>query len=482
MSIPIAFKYNSNAKYSIGGVYAPSHEFSLVHQTITIKQNGSFEVRFPDIWLDYKLPKITDSKKYDAWKTNPMAFWQNQLNFAVWAATTGCGISKQDHLRNKDPIIRSIFRFHVYYQIRRILNEMQCPIPNDFSFNALDNPYDKNAFERICAEFGISPQSDFRQKLDHSHGMGAVRYYSLHGLKSRPTKVLERAGDFDPSQHWTVFIPSSGKFGVNDQHRYKIEYIEQCFSKGEVDSRMRAINPKTGSKFDAIGTFVLDKSEGFTQAGIARINDSIRTYVWAILGAQAQTRSSILGTGKAFDAQKQFLANVEDAVNSAVNIPGSIERYQSTLQYARSRVNFVLGIGLYMIPNDMGLYVGTINGFNNLIVIASPDEISKIQLGYNNTVNDDPLVPQETFETPPKDFEAPQNTLELEQRDEEIPELQDTLEPPEDDEFQNTPQKDTLITDTDSPKKDIDITHDEKKLLITLGGITAASFLIWFLK
>ena len=33
-------------------------------------------------------------------------------------------------------------------------------------------------------------------------------------------------------------------------------------------------------------TFVLDKSEGFTQAGVERINDSIRTYVWAILGAQ----------------------------------------------------------------------------------------------------------------------------------------------------------------------------------------------------
>ena len=45
-------------------------------------------------------------------------------------------------------------------------------------------------------------------------------------------------------------------------------------------------------------TFVLDKSEGFTQAGVERLNDSIRTYVWAILGAQAQTRSNILGGGR----------------------------------------------------------------------------------------------------------------------------------------------------------------------------------------
>ena len=56
-------------------------------------------------------------------------------------------------------------------------------------------------------------------------------------------------------------------------------------------------------------TFVLDKSIGFTQAGVERLNDSIRTYVLAILGAQAQTRSDIIKTGTGFDAQRQFLAN-----------------------------------------------------------------------------------------------------------------------------------------------------------------------------
>ena len=31
--------------------------------------------------------------------------------------------------------------------------------------------------------------------------------------------------------------------------------------------------------------FILDESRGFTDVGIERINDSIRTYVYAILGA-----------------------------------------------------------------------------------------------------------------------------------------------------------------------------------------------------
>ena len=79
--------------------------------------------------------------------------------------------------------------------------------------------------------------------------------------------------------------------------------------------------------------FIPDKSEGFTQAGVERLNDSIRTYVWAILGAKAQTRSNILKAGTGFDAQKQFLANIEDAIASPVDIPSSIARCQKTLQY-----------------------------------------------------------------------------------------------------------------------------------------------------
>ena len=31
--------------------------------------------------------------------------------------------------------------------------------------------------------------------------------------------------------------------------------------------------------------FVIDKSEGFAQAGVERLNDSIRAYVWAICSA-----------------------------------------------------------------------------------------------------------------------------------------------------------------------------------------------------
>ena len=94
-----------------------------------------------------------------------------------------------------------------------------------------------------------------------------------------------------------------------------------------------------------------------------RLNDSIRTYVWAILGAQAQTRSNILKSGTGFDAQKQFLANIEDAIASPVDIPSSIARYQKTLGYASTPLDFVCGIGLYLMQGDMALHPGNVQGY-----------------------------------------------------------------------------------------------------------------------
>ena len=114
-------------------------------------------------------------------------------------------------------------------------------------------------------------------------------------------------------------------------------------------------------------TFVLDKSEGITQTGVERLNDSIRTYVLAILGAQAQTRSNILKTGTGFEAQKQFLAKIDDSIASPVDIPSSIARFKKTLGYSSSPLDFVCGLGLYLMPSEMALHTGNVQGYNNEI-------------------------------------------------------------------------------------------------------------------
>ena len=119
-------------------------------------------------------------------------------------------------------------------------------------------------------------------------------------------------------------------------------------------------------------TFILEKVLDFyTLPGAVRIDESIRNYCWCILGAQGQTRSSIVSAqATSLDAQKQFLANVEDAINRPVDLPSDIARYEDTLRYAKSKVDFVFYPGLYMAPSDMELNVGVHTNYNNEIVVA----------------------------------------------------------------------------------------------------------------
>ena len=51
-------------------------------------------------------------------------------------------------------------------------------------------------------------------------------------------------------------------------------------------------------------------------------------------------RTNILKTGMGLDAQKQFLANIEGAIASPVDIPSSIAPYQKTLGYASTPLGF----------------------------------------------------------------------------------------------------------------------------------------------
>ena len=53
------------------------------------------------------------------------------------------------------PMIRAIYRFHVYYHVRRILKKKQTPLPHETGFNAADNPYTESEFLKICEDYRV---------------------------------------------------------------------------------------------------------------------------------------------------------------------------------------------------------------------------------------------------------------------------------------------------------------------------------------
>ena len=63
-----------------------------------------------------------------------------------------------------------------------------------------------------------------------------------------------------------------------------------------------------------------------------------------------------------------------------VDIPEDIRRFQKTLQYARSKVDCVIGEFIYMLPSDMHLRIGKVKSYNNKILTSSPS-FNPIQYG-----------------------------------------------------------------------------------------------------
>ena len=82
-------------------------------------------------------------------------------------------------------------------------------------------------------------------------------------------------------------------------------------------------------------------------------------------------RGPIVGhEARNLDAQRTFLNTFRNIVNRRVNIPEDIRTFQTTLQYARSKVDCVIGEFIYMLPSDMNFRIGRVQGYNNKILVS----------------------------------------------------------------------------------------------------------------
>ena len=123
---------------------------------------------------------------------------------------------------------------------------------------------------------------------------------------------------------------------------------------------------------DSMTRWIIKTSVGFTDVGLLRISESVRAYAFLILSSQASARSSIVGnSASSLTAQSAFLNNFENVVNRRVDIPEDVKRYQDTLSYSSSKVDYSVGENLFMLPSNMQLRIrsGTV-GYNNKILVS----------------------------------------------------------------------------------------------------------------
>ena len=155
-----------------------------------------------------------------------------QLNFALFRSTSVLGISWQ-HLNHSNLLVRSIYRFHVYFHVRSILHDLGIPLPHEDGFSRVKNAYIKSAYYSICDDYGVD--------VDETWMYGDWFHTSGYGIFNHEVKATKR------------------------------------------------------SPPDNLTRWVMKKSKGFTRKGIEKISKSVKAFVYLVLTSQAQARSSIVG-------------------------------------------------------------------------------------------------------------------------------------------------------------------------------------------
>ena len=257
----------------------------LINHEIYVSPTDKFQIKFRYIFVDTVLTHYSD-KEARRWLLGPnMNLWSQQLNWAVWCSTAGCGISSRILFQDKmadgvhdltdsklhlPPQIRSFFWFHVNFTTRRLLFELggiqnTFALPGDPTFNKNNNRYDLPSYNRFCNKFKIDPDTDFRFGKGSNNGLGEVFiYYTNEGYVKTPYDYLNKTMKFSDD-------------GGKAENGNLIPYIENTLAEKQYEY------------------FIPSDSHGLASAGLSRINQSIEVFVFCILGAQVNARSGITG-------------------------------------------------------------------------------------------------------------------------------------------------------------------------------------------
>ena len=173
----------------------------------------------------------------------------------------------------------AVYRFHIYYHVRRVLKRLQVPLPHETGFNAANNPYTKSEFFKICEDYRVpnDPMKYQDEKFywTYQHGIHWPNDYI--GPDSMTQWIIEKS------------------VGFTDMELYKISESVRAYAYLILSSQASARSSIVGN------------------------------------------------TASALTAQSAFLNNFENVVNQRVDIREDIKGYQDTLSYASSKVDYSIG-------------------------------------------------------------------------------------------------------------------------------------------
>ena len=262
--------------------------------------------------------------------TNNKAEWNLKEPYfqslvGAWIATYASGVSIE-HLTFKPDVpkqITSFMRFHLYFTVRRIMHEFETMSDSEAKY--IMNKYKANFLKDHTSKWTWQDVSGYKNEHLGQGVVDSSKFTNLHGP------------------------------GVGFIRDFKNDYKK----------------------------FIPKKSDWLTSQGTELLNQSIESYIYSVLGAQAKTKQSIYGPrASSLETQNVFRQIVEDS-----NINYDASTWVNNMNQAVTSTNVVLNIAisptLWLIPSSLTILEKPIVGYNNKLKVS--DETMKF--GLNKNVN-----------------------------------------------------------------------------------------------
>ncbi len=141
--------------------------------------------------------------------------------------------------------------------------------------------------------------------------------------------------------------------------------------------------------------FVATKTDGLTKLGQKLLQQSVESYVYAVLGAQASLRFPIVGEGaKSLQTQDKFRTIVKETIAQS-DVSVTISNMRTAIANTNVVLNMAISPGMILVPSDLIIQKEKIPGYNNVLTLVT----DKMKFGKNTGVNYKAPSTQETPES-----------------------------------------------------------------------------------
>ena len=234
------------------------------------------------------------------------------------------GISRK-HLTGDNNVITSIARYYVYYHMKRFTGTSE--IMSSYITNDMKGIIQKN----------IPSKEIWVKKFDHTRA--DINYWHSHHANKHNIR----------NYRYRMTKNNTGVLGI--------EYEEVSKTVNDSDTDWMR--------------FIKDDSDGLKKTGQILLQSAIESYVYSVLGAQAQTRWPIVGQGaKSLQTQQMFHRLVKDTVVQD-NPSKSISDMRKAIQDTNVVLNMAITPGIILIPFNMIILKNKVEGYNNVLTLAT---------------------------------------------------------------------------------------------------------------